>query len=351
MKIDKNILEAIKLISIGEDLPFDIAKNAMDEIMKGEVTHSQFGSFVMGLKMKSETSTEIAGMATSMREKSLKVELEEPLLDTCGTGGDGLKTFNISTAVAFVVAGAGVKVAKHGNRAISGSSGSADVLEELGVKITLSPYSVKKCIENIGIGFIFAQSFHPAMKFASPLRKEIGIPTVFNLLGPLTNPAGASNQLIGISNYEAAEKVAEALKILGTKNSLVVNGHNNLDEISIEGNTTIWQVSENKVKRRKTRISDFGLPESSISNLIIGSVSESADTIKRVFSGEGSDSLDTSNIASRRNAVLINTAAALVATGKAESFNNATEMAKTSIDSGSAQSKLLELIDASNKMD
>ena len=142
-----------------------------------------------------------------------------------------------------MVAGAGVKVAKHGNRAISGSSGSADVLEEMGVKITLSPYSVKKCIEDIGIGFIFAQSFHPAMKFASPLRREVGVPTVFNILGPLTNPAGASNQLIGISNYEAAEKVAEALKILGTKNSLVVNGHNNLDEVSIEGNTTIWPVS------------------------------------------------------------------------------------------------------------
>ena len=229
----KKILEAINLASNREDLDFELAKLSMNEIMSGEVTPAQFGAFIMAMKMKGETPIEIAGLATAMREKSLKIDLDEPLLDTCGTGGDGLKTFNISTAVAFVVAGAGIKVAKHGNRAISGSSGSADALEELGVKITLTPYSVKKCIQEIGIGFIFAQSFHPAMKFASPLRKEIGIPTIFNILGPLTNPAGASNQLIGISNYESAEKVSEALKILGTENSIVVYGHNNLDEIII----------------------------------------------------------------------------------------------------------------------
>ena len=348
---NKNIIEAIKLISKNEDLSFELANSTMDEIMRGDVTPAQFGSFIMGLKMKGETSTEIAGLATGMREKSLKVELDEPLLDTCGTGGDGLKTFNISTSVAFVVAGAGVKVAKHGNRAISGSSGSADVLEEMGVKITLSPYSVKKCIEDIGIGFIFAQSFHPAMKFASPLRREVGVPTVFNILGPLTNPAGASNQLIGISNYEAAEKVAEALKILGTKNSLVVNGHNNLDEVSIEGNTTIWQVSRDSVKRRRARISDFGLPESNLTNLVVDSISESAETIKDIFDGKGSDPLDNSPIASRRNAVVINSASALVASGKTDSFHDAAEMAKISIDSGAAQSKLLELINLSNKMD
>ena len=348
---EKNILKAIKLISNGQDLTFELANSSMDEIMRGDVTPAQFGSFIMGLKMKGETSTEIAGLATGMREKSLKVELDEPLLDTCGTGGDGLKTFNISTAVAFVVAGAGVKVAKHGNRAISGSSGSADVLEEMGVKITLSPYSVKKCIEDIGIGFIFAQSFHPAMKFASPLRREVGVPTVFNILGPLTNPAGASNQLIGISNYEAAEKVAEALKILGTENSLVVNGHNNLDEVSIEGNTTIWQVSGDSVKRRRARISDFGLPESNLNNLVVDSISQSAETIKNIFSGDGADPLDKSPIASRRNAVIINSASALVAAGKTSSFLDAAEMAKTSIDSGAAQSKLLELVNLSNKMD
>lgn len=348
---EKNILKAIKLISNGQDLTFELANSSMDEIMRGDVTPAQFGSFIMGLKMKGETSTEIAGLATGMREKSLKVDLDEPLLDTCGTGGDGLKTFNISTAVAFVVAGAGVKVAKHGNRAISGSSGSADVLEEMGVKITLSPYSVKKCIEDIGIGFIFAQSFHPAMKFASPLRREVGVPTVFNILGPLTNPAGASNQLIGISNYEAAEKVAEALKILGTENSLVVNGHNNLDEVSIEGNTTIWQVSGDSVKRRRARISDFGLPESNLNNLVVDSISQSAETIKNIFSGDGADPLDKSPIASRRNAVIINSASALVAAGKTSSFNDSAEMAKTSIDSGAAQSKLLELVNLSNKMD
>ena len=289
---EKNILKAIKLISNGQDLTFELANSSMDEIMRGDVTPAQFGSFIMGLKMKGETSTEIAGLATGMREKSLKVELDEPLLDTCGTGGEGLKTFNISTAVAFVVAGAGVKVAKHGNRAISGSSGSADVLEEMGVKITLSPYSVKKCIEDIGIGFIFDQSFHPAMKFASPL-----------------------------------------------------------DEVSIEGNTTIWQVSGDSVKRRRARISDFGLPESNLNNLVVDSISQSAETIKNIFSGDGADPLDKSSIASRRNAVIINSASALVAAGKTSSFHDAAEMAKTSIDSGAAQSKLLELVNLSNKMD
>ena len=347
----KKILEAINLASNSEDLDFELAKLSMNEIMSGEVTPAQFGAFIMAMKMKGETPIEIAGLATAMREKSLKIELDEPLLDTCGTGGDGLKTFNISTAVAFVVAGAGIKVAKHGNRAISGSSGSADALEELGVKITLTPYSVKKCIQEIGIGFIFAQSFHPAMKFASPLRKEIGIPTIFNILGPLTNPAGASNQLIGISNYESAEKVSEALKILGTENSIVVNGHNNLDEISIEGNTNIWQVDKDKVKRRRTRISDFGLHESNLNNLVVGSVKESVETIKDIFAGKGSDPLEKSNISSRRNAVIINSAAALVAAGKTSSFQDASEMSKTSIDSGAAQSKLLELIEISNKMD
>ena len=163
---NKKILEAIKLATNNEDLDFELAKLSMNEIMSGEVTPSQFGAFIIAMKMKGETPTEIAGLATAMRDKSLKVDLDEPLLDTCGTGGDGLKTFNISTAVAFVVAGAGIKVAKHGNRAISGSSGSADALESLGVKITLSPYSVKKCIQEIGIGFIFAQSFHPAMKLS-----------------------------------------------------------------------------------------------------------------------------------------------------------------------------------------
>jgi len=348
---NKKILQAIKLATNNEDLDFELAKLSMNEIMSGEVTPAQFGAFIIAMKMKGETPTEIAGLATAMRDKSLKIDLDEPLLDTCGTGGDGLKTFNISTAVAFVVAGAGIKVAKHGNRAISGSSGSADALESLGVKITLSPYSVKKCIQEIGIGFIFAQSFHPAMKFASPLRKEIGIPTIFNILGPLTNPAGASNQLIGISSYESAEKVAEALKILGTKNSIVVNGHNNLDEISVEGNTNIWQVDKDNVKRRRARISDFGLPESKLDNLIVDSVEESVSTIKDIFDGQGADPLEKSNISSRRNAVIINAAAALVASGKTNSFQDASEMAKTSLDSGAAQSKLIELIELSNKMD
>ena len=345
------ILEAIKNLIAGKDLSFDLSKSTMNEIMEGKVTPSQFGSFVTALKLKGETPSEIAGMATVMRSKSLSISNSYRLLDTCGTGGDNKGTFNISTASAIVSASAGAKVAKHGNRAMSGTTGSADVLENLGVKISISPDSVKYCIDQIGIGFIFAQSFHPAMKFAAPLRKEIGIPTVFNVLGPLTNPANAQTQLIGISNPELAPKVAEALKILKITKALVVHGSGGMDEISVEGDTIIWEVTDDIVKRRKTRPADFSLPEGKNSSLLVDSIEESANIIKSVLKGEGSKLNDSSDISSCRKAVIINSAAALVAYELTNNFQEAANLALEAIDSGASLDKLNQLIQITNELE
>ena len=345
------ILEAIKILIQKSDLSFDLSKSVMNEIMEERVTPSQFGSFVTALKLKGETPEEIAGMATVMRSKSLSISSTSKLLDTCVTGGANKGTFNISTASAIVSSSSGAKVAKHGNRAMSGSTGSADVLEKLGVKISLSPDSVKTCIDQIGIGFIFAQSFHPAMKFAAPLRKEIGIPTIFNILGPLTNPANAESQLIGVSNPELAPKVAEALKILNIRKALVVHGFDGMDEISVEGNTIIWEVTSEIVKRRKTRPSDFSLSEGRNSDLIVSSTEESADIIKKVFQGEGSNPNDSSPISSCRKAIIINSAASLVAYGITDNFQEASSLASQSIDSGESFQKLNQLIKITNELE
>ena len=210
------IQEAIGVLVSGKPLTMSEASEAMNEIMDGRATPAQFGAFVTALRLKGETAEEIAGMASTMREKSLHVKVDIPLVDTCGTGGDSSRTFNISTAAGFVVAGAGAKVAKHGNRAMSGACGSADVLEALGVKIDLGTNGVKKCLEEVGYGFMFAQVFHPSMRFAAGPRKEIGIRTVFNMLGPLTNPAGAKTQLIGVANPEFGETIAKVLAQLGS---------------------------------------------------------------------------------------------------------------------------------------
>ena len=322
----------------------------MREIMQGNITPAQFGSFVTALRIKGETPEEIAGMAEAMREFSEKIITKLPVIDTCGTGGDGKKWFNISTAVSFVVAGAGIPVAKHGNRAMSGSSGSADVLEVLGVNIMLDSSDVKKCLEEIGIGFMFAQKFHPAMKFAGPLRPEIGIRTIFNLLGPLTNPANAKKQIIGTVNTNNAEKIAKALKILDTENSMVLNSNSGADEIDIEGNTTIFQVTKNTLKRRRTRPADFGLPEGKSTHLISNSSKESAKIILDIFDGSGSDINSSVEEISRRNCVIINSAAAILVSGLSDSFQDAAMVATDSIDSGSAKLKLNNLIDITTKM-
>ncbi|MBR91502.1 MAG: anthranilate phosphoribosyltransferase [Dehalococcoidia bacterium] len=346
-----NIKTAIKYLVQNKDLSEKEAQEVMFEIMTDKVTPAQFGSFITALKIKGETAFEIAGMAKAMRSVSLKIDLKQNLLDTCGTGGSGLNWFNISTACAFVISGAGIKIAKHGNKAISGKSGSADVLSELGVNISLKPEQVKRCIEDIGIGFLFAQTFHPAMKFAGPLRPQIGIPTIFNFLGPLTNPANASNQVLGVSNIDFVEKISKALEILGTKYSFVVHSESGADEIDVEGNTLVYQINQNGIKRRKTRAADFGLPEGRREHLIIDDISQSSKKIKKVLAGEGrSERINLSEDTSCRNIVIMNAAAGIISAGKANAFQEAAEIAKDSIDSGNANKKLEELIKISQEL-
>ena len=347
-----NIQQAIQTAVAGTDLEQEQAADAMREIMSGEATPAQFGAFVTAMHMKGETPYEIAGMASIMREVSLHIEpdLGADIVDTCGTGGSGLNWFNISTASAFVVAGAGVPVAKHGNRAMSGSTGSADVLEALGVDIMLGPDGVKNCLSEVGIGFMFAQAFHPAMKFAGPLRPQLGIRTKFNFLGPLTNPAGANRQVIGVSDPAFAEKIAKALEILGTEYAFVVNADSGADEIDIEGHTRIYQVNKDGVKRRRTRPADFGLQEGKRDHLVAESVEHSAQIIKDIFSGAGSGhNPPVAPETSQRNVVVLNSATALMAAGKAVAFQEAAAMAQDSIDSGAAQEKLTALIKVSQE--
>ncbi|MDP6822271.1 MAG: anthranilate phosphoribosyltransferase [Dehalococcoidia bacterium] len=341
-----DIREAITEVVEGRDLSVESAADVMRQIMGGEATEAQFGAFVTGLRMKGETAEEIAGMARSMRDVSLHVDFNGRSVDTCGTGGDGQKTFNISTTAAFVVAGAGATVAKHGNRAMSSSSGSADALEALGVVIDLGPDDVQKCLEQVGIGFMFAQAFHPAMKFAGPLRPQIGIRTVFNLLGPLTNPAGAGHQVIGMGDTEAAAKVAKALQILGTSGALVVYSEDGMDEISPEGVSRVFQVAGGQVTERTVDASDFGLSERKRSDLTANTIEESIGLVRGVL--EGRNSSDAEQAA--RTVVLMNAAAALVAVGQADSFEQGAAQATESIDSGKALGKLESLASLSQEL-
>ncbi len=344
-----NIQQGIQAAVDGNDLSQQEAADVMSQIMGGDATEAQFGAFVTALRMKGETPAEIAGMASIMRQVSLHVDADSEVIDTCGTGGDAKGWFNVSTAAAFVAAGAGVSVAKHGNRAMSGSTGSADVLEALGVNIALGPDDVKRCIEEVGIGFMFAQAFHPAMRFAGPLRPQIGIRTVFNILGPLTNPAGAKRQVLGVADRRTAEKIADALRLLDTEYSLVVHAESGADEIDVEGHTLMFQVTPDQMKRRRTRPADFGLPEGDRNDLVAESVEHSAEIIRTVLAGVGgAHNAPPGPERSRYNVVAINAAAALLAAGKANSFNDAALMAKDSIDSGAAAAKLEALVTLSS---
>ena len=233
------IRQGIDKVVSGSNLTMEEASLVMRQIMLGETTPAQLGSFLTALSLKGESIEEIAGMATVMREFALRVNVDGMIVDSVGTGGDGLNTFNISTASGLVAAGAGLKVAKHGNRAASGTCGSADVLEELGVNIELSPEGVERCIRESGIGFMFAQAFHPSMRHAGPVRREIGIRTVFNILGPLTNPAGAQSMLVGVAFPEMGEKMASVLNLLETGHSIIVHGEGGLDEMTLGGSTTV----------------------------------------------------------------------------------------------------------------
>ena len=336
------IREAIDAVVGGRSLTVEEAAQAMEEIMTGEATPAQFGAFVTALRLKGETVDEITGMAQVMREKSLHVNVEGSLVDTCGTGGDASGTFNISTTAAFVVAGAGVKVAKHGNRAMSGACGSADVLESIGGKIDLGPEGVQRCLEETGFGFMFAQTFHPAMRFAAGPRREIGIRTVFNILGPLTNPAGAKSQVIGVADPSMAGKMAEVLGKLGSTHALVVHGGDGLDEISLSGPTQVWEMQNGTVSEHSISSGDVGLSSSPTSAIQAGGVDVSAKILRDVLSGKPGPA---------RDIVLFNAAAALLAADKVTSLKDGVGVAAEAIDSGKAQASMESFVELSQSLE
>ncbi len=313
----------------------------MTEIMAGEPTPAQFGSFVAALRMKGETAAEIAAMGTVMRERALQVEADVAgLVDVVGTGGDGQNTFNVSTAAAFVVAGAGARVAKHGNRAATSQAGSADVLEALGVKIELAPEAVTACIREAGFGFMFAPVFHPAMKFAALLRREIGIPTVFNVLGPLTNPAGVRRQVLGVARPELVELMAGALARMGSEHALVVHGLEGLDELSIAGPSRIMAIRDAAIDIQEITPEDCGLERAPLSAVAGGDAAVNAAMLRAILDGE---------IGPRADIVLLNAAAAIAVAGLAAEIAAGVAVARESIASGKAAAALDRLVDVSNR--
>ncbi len=340
------IREAIRLVTDGKLLTRQQAAASMESVMSGAATGAQIGSLMTALRMRGETDDEIAGFAETMRRHALPVSLKHdgPVVDTCGTGGDGANTFNISTAAAFVVAGAGVRVAKHGNRAMSSRCGSADVLEGLGIRIDLDPKAVATCIDEVGIGFMFAQVFHPAMRFAGPARREIGIRTVFNLLGPLTNPAGAKHQVVGVPNAEAAGRVARVLALLGTQHAVVVCSNDGLDELSISSENVVHDVVVNgkvEITSFKLSVESLGLTSAPLSAIRGGTVEENARLVRDVLGGVHG---------AARTITVFNAAAALYAADAVPSIRDGVAMASESIDSGSALGKLDALIAISQRL-
>ncbi len=333
----KRIIEAI--VS-GQDLSEEEAGYAMRFIMSGEATQAQIGAFLTGLRLKGESIEEIVACARVMRLfcRSIKPKVEGMLVDTCGTGGDAVKTFNVSTISALVVAGAGVPVAKHGNRSVTSRCGSADLLEALGVKIGAEPEVVERCIQEVGIGFMFAPTFHPAMKNVLGPRKEIGIRTVFNVLGPLTNPANAEAQLIGVYTPKLTEKLAGVVRRLGVKRAFVVHGRDGIDEVSITGKTLISELRDGSIETYTITPEDFGMRPAGIEQILGGDLLENTSTALRVLTGLDGPKTDM---------VLLNSAFAIAAGGKVDSIGDGIEVARESVERGRAMEKLRSLIEAS----
>ena len=328
-----------KVVS-GKDLTEDEMMTAMTEIMEGNVVDSQFAAFLTALQLKHETVPEIVGAARVMRTKAEKVKVNaSQIVDTCGTGGDGADTFNISTAVSFVVAGADITVAKHGNRAVSSKSGSADVLKCLGVNIDASLSTVERCIEEVGIGFLFAPLMHKAMKHAAKVRKELGFRTIFNLLGPLTNPAHAHGQVLGVYDSRWVNPLAEVLRDLGSHRALVVHGFDGLDEITLTSETQVSELKNDNVSAFTIDPKEFGYSLCSAKDLKGGSPEENAETIRGILQGASGPKTDI---------VVLNAAAAIYVGGKAESIKRGILVAANSIGSGAAIKKLEELCRVSN---
>ena len=336
------IREAIAKLVERESLTSEDSEAVMQEIMQGGATPSQISAFITALRMKGETAEEIAGCAKAMRAHAIKVvSRQKQVVDTCGTGGDGTSTFNISTVVAFVIAGAGLAVAKHGNRSVSSRCGSADVLETLGVRIELGPEEVARCLDEIGIGFLFAPRLHPAMKYAAVPRREVGIRTIFNLLGPLTNPASASIQLLGVYDPKLTETMAEVLCLLGTHHALVVHGADGLDELSTTGVNKVTRLRDGEINTFDLDPHQLGLPRSDIAQLKGGLPEENARIMKALLHGEKG---------AKRDVVLFNAAAGLLAAEKVSDLKEGLDLAAEIVDSGQALHKLERLVELSQSL-
>ncbi len=339
------IQRAIDLISRFGHLQEQEAEQVMLQIMSGEATEAQIGAYLMGLRMKGETPEEIIGSARAMRDKAQKVPVQAngDLLDTCGTGGDKSHTFNISTTVAFVAAGAGVRVAKHGNRAATSQAGSADVLGALGVNLDLTPEQVGKCVDEVGIGFLFAAKLHPAMKYAINPRREMGVRTIFNILGPLTNPAGANRQLLGVFAPDLTDLLAHVLKGLGTKSALVVSGYGNLDELTVTGSNQISRLyDDGSVETYELDPREYGFEGANVNELRGGTPDVNAAILRAV--------LDGSETGAKRDVVLLNAAAALLAAGVVVDLREGIALAQDTLASGAALQKLDALIEYSQSV-
>ncbi len=335
------IREAIGILVDGIDLSESEMADCMTEIMEGKATDAQIGAFLTALRIKGETVSEITGAAKVMRQKATTIDSPDGTLDTCGTGGDMAGTFNISTTTALVVSACGVPVAKHGNRSVSSQSGSADVLEALGVKIDLPPEKVEKCLFETGFGFLFAPLFHPAMKYAIGPRREMGIRTIFNILGPITNPAGAKRQILGVFASKLTETLCMVLGNLGAEDAMVVHGEDGLDEITVTNGTKVSRLVNGKVENSIISPEDFDIKRADIKDIEGADKDTNAKITISVLSGEKG---------AKRDIVLMNSAAALVVAGKTDDLKTAASMAAEALDSGKALKKLEEVKEFTNKI-
>lgn len=334
------IREVINKLSSRQNLSKDEAYAAMNDIMSGNATEAQIAAFLMGLRLKGETVDEIAGCATSMREKATRINsTQKNVIDTCGTGGDASGTFNISTTAAIIASAGGAIVAKHGNRAVSSKCGSADVLKALGVNIEIPVEKVSRVLDDVGITFLFAPLMHGAMKYAAPVRKDLGIRTIFNVLGPLTNPAGAKRQVLGVFDASLTEVMASVLSELGSEHALVVHGEGGFDELSTLGWTKISELKNGHVTTYKIMAQEFGFSNHSVAGLKGGDAETNSQIVRDILNGKGD---------APREISLLNAAAAFIVAGKAQSLKEGLSLAKESVDSGAALRKLNQWIEATN---
>ncbi|MCY4113664.1 MAG: anthranilate phosphoribosyltransferase [Chloroflexi bacterium] len=335
------IVGAIQTVVEGRSLARDTAREVMEAILTGGVTPAQFGALVTALRLKGESADEIAGFLESMRAHATRVDLGDlPAVDACGTGGRGVSWFNVTTTAALVAAGAGAKVAKHGNRSFTRKSGSADAFEALGVRLAVTPAVVAQSVREAGIGFMFAQAFHPSMKFAAPLRREIGIRTMFNVLGPLTNPAGVRRQLLGVATPALAATMAAALQKMGAVRVLVVAGHGGMDEVTLDGPTQVTELRDGSIASYTVSAEDLGLAASEPGSVAGGTPDENAVTIRGI--------LDGADRGPRRDLAIANAAGVLLAAGVADSWRDGVERAAAAIDDGAAAASLERMVAITN---